>query len=607
MTAHSINRYKTDLRELRFLLFEQFALDELLGKAPYADWDRESAEMILGEVYKWVREVTGPLNRVGDLEGCTLENGEVRTPTGFKEAWKSLADAGWRNLTAPEEYGGSGAPFSLGVLTGEMLSGSNTAFNMYPGLTEGVAEVLHAFGTDEQKDRYLPGLHDGTYAGTMCLTEPHAGSDVGASTTRAIRAGDGTYRIEGTKIFISSGDHDLTDNILHLVLARTDDAPEGTKGLSLFLVPKRKPDGSSNGVTCVSLEHKMGINGSATAQLSFEGDCTGELVGTEEQQGMRQMFKMMNLARIGVGIQGLAVAGSAYYNALEYARERKQGPSIKNWKDPAAPKVPIIEHPDVRRMLLDMKARVEGIRALIVKLAVHVDRQRAAELAGDDKIAEYHQGQIDLLVPVVKAYASDQGFAVSATAIQVFGGAGYLQDHPVEQYCRDAKIFSIYEGTNHIQALDLVGRKLGHKGGANFQAYLADVNRFVGDNMGHPVLRQLVAKLGEANAGLMSSAMRFYNWFRRGHMELVPLHANRFLEMLARTTVAWMLLSGAVVAHAAAEKTEKGSPEHQFYAGKRYAAEHYCMTELPLVAASAAVLEAEARSALDIPDGGFGG
>jgi hypothetical protein len=587
-------------------LFELFSLDDLLGEAPYADWDRESAEMILAEVYKWVQKVTGPLNRVGDVEGCRLENGEVKTPTGFKKAWKSLADAGWRRLTAPEEYGGSAAPFALGVVAGEMLSGSNTAFNMYPGLTEGVAEVLHAFGTGEQKKKYLPGLHDGTYAGTMCLTEPQAGSDVGASTSRAVRRDDGTYDIEGTKIFISSGDHDLTDNILHLVLARTDDAPAGTKGLSLFIVPKRKPDGSSNGVTCVGLEHKMGINGSATAQLSFEGDCVGELVGTEEQLGMRQMFKMMNLARIGVGIQGLAVAGAAYYNALDYARERKQGPSIKNWKDAAAPKVPIIEHPDVRRMLLDMKARVEGIRALIVKLAVHVDRQRAAEIAGDEKATEYHAGQVDLLVPVVKAYASDQGFSIAATAIQVFGGAGYLTDHPVEQYCRDAKIFSIYEGTNHIQALDLVGRKLGNKGGANFQTFLADVNRFVGDNMGHPVLRQLVAKLGEANAGLMSAAMRFFNWFRRGNMELVPLNANRFLEMLARTTVAWMLLEAAVVAHEKAEGLEKGTPEHDFYLGKRYAAQHYCLTELPLVAHSAAVLEAESRGPLDIPDGGFG-
>jgi hypothetical protein len=606
VTAHSINRYKTDLRELRFLLFELFSLDDLFGKPPYADWDRESAEMVLSEVYDWAREVLGPLNAVGDQQGCTLEGGQVTTPDGFKEAWKSLAEAGWRNLTAPEEYGGSEAPFALGVVTGEMLSGANTSFNMYPGLTDGVAEVLHAFGTDEQKKKYLPGLHDGTYAGTMCLTEPHAGSDVGAASTRAIRLDDGTYRIEGTKVFISAGDHDLTDNILHLVLARTEDAAVGTRGLSLFIVAKNKPDGSSNGVKTVGLEHKMGINGSATAQLAFEGDCTGELVGTEEQQGMRQMFKMMNLARIGVGIQGLAVAGSAYYNALDYARERKQGPSIKNWKDAAAPKVPIIEHPDVRRMLLDMKARVEGIRALIVKLAVHVDRQRAAELGGDEKAVEYHKGQIDLLVPVVKAYASDQGFQVSATAIQVFGGAGYLTDHPVEQYCRDAKIFSIYEGTNHIQALDLVGRKLGNKGGANFQAYLADVNRFVGDNMGHPVLRQLVAKLGEANAGLMSAAMRFYNWFRRGNMELVPLNANRFLEMLARTTVAWMLLEAAVVAHQKADGLEKGTPEHDFYLGKRYAAQYYCLTELPLVAQSAQVLEAESRGPLEIPDGGFG-
>jgi hypothetical protein len=603
--TQAINRYKADLREMRFLLFELFDLEALMGQAPYQDWSREDAEMILEEVYKWVCEVTGPLNRVGDVQGCTLESGAVKTPDGFPRAWKALAEAGWRRLTSSEERGGSGAPMSLGIATGEMLSGANTAFNMYPGLADGVAEVIEAFGTAEQKSRYLPGLDDGTLAGTMCLTEPHAGSDVGASTTSARPRGDGTYEIEGTKIFISAGDHDLTENILHLVLARTGDAPAGTKGLSLFIVPKRRPDGSRNGVTTAGLEHKMGINGSATAQLVFESGCIGELVGTEERQGMRQMFKMMNFARIGVGIQGLAVASAAYLSALEYARDRKQGSSIEAWKDPSAPRVPIIEHPDVRRMLLDMKARVEGIRALIVKLTMHGDRAAAADAAGDEKAANFHRGQVDLLVPVVKAYSSDQAFAVAATAIQVYGGAGYLQDHPVEQYCRDAKIFSIYEGTNHIQALDLVGRKLGAEGGANFQAYVVDLNKFVSENIAHPVLREHVAKLGEAAAALMTTAMRFYNWFRRGKMALVPLGANRFLDMLARTTVSRLLLEAAALGIARAENLEDG-PERDFYLGKRYAAIHYARSELPQVLHGAAVLEAEDRPALEIPDRAFG-
>ncbi len=475
--AQNINRYKADLRDFRFLLFEQFELDELLGKAPFEDWDRDNVEMILDEVYKWVTEVLGPINGPGDREGCHFDGTKVTAPKGYKEAWASLYEAGWRSLGKSPDHDGQGAPFALVALVDELQSGANPAFNMYPGLTDGVSEVITHCGTDAQKKKYLPSLCDGTWSGTMCLTEPQAGSDVGANKTRATPIGDGLYKIQGTKIFISAGDHDLTDNIIHLVLARTEDAPSGTKGLSLFMVPRDKLDGSgSNDVAVGSIEHKMGINGSSTCVLNFgeNDDCVGELVGTEEQQGIKQMFRMMNIARIGVGIQGLATASAAYLSALEYAKERKQGPSIKAWKDPEAPKVAIINHPDVRRMLIDMKSRVEGIRALAVKLAIHTDHERM--LAGkDDAKAAYHKGQVDLLVPLLKAYGSDQAFQVCATAIQTFGGAGYLKDHPVEQACRDSKIYSIYEGTNHIQALDLVGRKLGYKGGVNLQAYVKDV------------------------------------------------------------------------------------------------------------------------------------
>ncbi len=475
--AQNINRYKADLRDFRFLLFEQFGLDDLLGEAPFEDWDRDNVEMILDEVYKWVTDVLGPINGSGDREGCHFDGTKVTAPKGYKEAWSSLYEAGWRLLGKQSEQDGQGAPFALVALVDELQSGANPAFNMYPGLTDGVAEVITHFGTDAQKKKYLPSLCGGTWSGTMCLTEPQAGSDVGANKTRATPLGDGMYKIQGTKIFISAGDHDMTENIIHLVLARTEDAPSGTKGLSLFMVPRDKLDGSgSNDVSVGSIEHKMGINGSSTCVLNFgENDgCVGELVGTEEQQGIKQMFRMMNFARIGVGIQGLATASAAYLSALEYAKERKQGPSIKAWKDPEAPKVAIINHPDVRRMLIDMKAKVEGIRALAVKLAMHTDRERV--LAGkDDAKAAYHKGQVDLLVPLLKAYGSDQAFQVCATAIQTFGGAGYLKDHPVEQACRDSKIYSIYEGTNHIQALDLVGRKLGYKGGVNLQAYIKDV------------------------------------------------------------------------------------------------------------------------------------
>jgi alkylation response protein AidB-like acyl-CoA dehydrogenase len=444
----------------------------------------------------------------------------------------------------------------------------------------------------------------------MCLTEAQAGSDVGAAATRATPLGGGTYAIDGTKIFISSGDHDLAENIIHLVLARTPDAPAGTKGLSLFIVPRDRLDGSgSNDVVTQSIEHKMGINGSATAVLRFgeSGKCIGELVGTEERRGMAQMFKMMNLARIGVGIQGLAVAGAAYLAALEYAGQRVQGPSIKSWKDPNAPKVPIIQHPNIRRLLLDMKSRVEGIRGLIVKLATHLDRAAALRTTGGDAAAiEYHDGQVDLLVPVVKAYASEQGFQVTVNAIQVFGGAGYVKDHPVEQYCRDAKIVSIYEGTTHIQALDLVGRKLGQRGGANLTAFVADTRRVAETAAADPELASAAERMRAAGDALGQGAMRFLGWFQAGKTELIGLYANRFLEMLARTAVSSVLLEAAQIATRGAAGLPDSHPDRAFYSGKRHAALHYAHLELPGVVDGARFMGEEMRHSLDIPDAGFG-
>jgi alkylation response protein AidB-like acyl-CoA dehydrogenase len=607
--SQAVNRYRCDLRDMRFLLFEQFGLDRLLGEPPYAEWGKDEAMHVLDEVYRWSCDVLGPLNSGGDRAGCVLEGGRVRTPPGFREAWKSLYQNGWRGLGINPELGGQGGPFSLALLAGEIMSGANTAFNMYAALSEGVSEVIETFGTPAQIDRFCRKLFGGDFAGTMCLTEAHAGSDVGAALTRATPLGDGRYRIEGTKVFISGGDHDLAENIIHLVLARTPDAPSGTKGLSLFIVPREKLDGSgSNHVVTASIEHKMGINGSATAVLQFgeSGDCIGELVGSEERRGMAQMFKMMNMARIGVGVQGLAVAGAAYLSALEYASQRVQGPHIKAWKDPNAPRVPILEHPNIRRMLLDMKARVEGIRALIIKLGLHRDREVALRTAGDDEAAENELGQIDLLVPVVKSYASDQGFQVTVLAIQCFGGAGYVKDHPVEQYCRDSKIFSIYEGTNHIQALDLVGRKLGQRGGANFQAYLADVRRFAVQQRDNPKLGASAERLSAAADALAESAMRFLGWFQSGKSELIGLYANRFLDMMARTTVSWLLLDGAAVAERAARDLAADHPDHAFYQGKFHAAMHYAQLELPAVVDGARFMAQEMRHSLDIPDLGFG-
>jgi alkylation response protein AidB-like acyl-CoA dehydrogenase len=598
------NFYKANLRDLSFLLFEQFKLDDLLGKGPYANWGKDEVLAVLEEAYGWVQKYLGPLNTPGDAQGCTLENGQVKVPTGFKEAWQELFKAGWRTLAIEEKHGGQAGPFTLAMLVEEFMCGSNTSFNKYPALTQGAADVILAFGTPEQQDRYVPNMFNGKWAGTMCLTEPHAGSDVGSSSTVAKKRDDGTYNIQGTKIFISGGDHDMTDNIIHMVLARTPDAPPGTKGLSLFIVPKQRVDGTPNDVKVAGIEHKMGIKASSTAQLVFgeDGNCIGELVGTVEQKGMSQMFHLMNYARIGVGIQSLALASSAYLNALEYAKDRKQGSSIKQWKDATAPRVPIVEHADIKRMLLDMKSRVEGIRALAVKLTMHVDRVNALEKTGGDKSQiEYHQGQVDLLVPLIKAYGSDQAFSICATAIQVYGGAGFLKDWPVEQYARDSKIFSIYEGTNHIQSMDLVGRKLMQRGGQNVQQFGADVAKFVATNKDHATLKDAVAVLGQAMEAMTATGGKFMQWFGGGKLEMVPAVSNRFLEMMAETTIGWLLLEQAVIAEAASAKLAADHPDKAFYAGKLYAARYYALNVLPGVAFKAQLIAREDRSPIDIP------
>ena len=604
----TINRYKADLREMTFLLFEQFGLTELLGKAPYDAWGDEEVKTSLAECYRFAREVLGPLNVVGDIQGCKLEGGKVVTPQGFKDAWKKLYEAGWKAIGVSPEHGGAGAPRSVQILVEEILSGANAAFNMYPGLAYGAGEVIEHFGTPEQKKTYVQNMYTGVWGGTMCLTEPHAGTDVGSAKTTAARNADGSYSIRGTKIFISGGDHDLADNIIHLVLARVDGAPPGTKGLTLFIVPKVRIDGTDNDVSVGALEHKMGINGSATCVLNFgdNGKCIGWPVGGEEKlnQGMPQMFKMMNGARIAVGIQGVSVGSSAFLNALEYTKERKQGASITHWKDATAPRVPIIEHADVRRMLLHMKAMMEGTRALAVKLAMHQDQVFAWSGKDEQKVA-YHQGQVDLLVPLVKAYGSDQGFRVAEMAIQTYGGAGFTRDYPVEQYCRDAKIFSIYEGTNHIQAMDLVGRKLGQAGGANLQAFFGDIAKFVAANGNHPTLGAAVKKLGGAQEAVAGTAMRLLMWFQSGQLALVPLSANRFCEMMSELTVAWLLLEGALVADGKKGSVAAGHPDGAFYDGKIHAALYYARNVLPGVEHKAQLLADEDKSPLDIPDAAF--
>jgi len=602
------NYYKANLRDMTFLLFEQFKLDEIIGKPPYANWGKDEVLAVIEEAYGWVQKYLGPINAGGDEQGCRLEHGQVKTPSGFREAWKALFEAGWRTLGIEEKHGGQAGPFTLAMMVEEFMCGSCTSFNMYPALTQGAADVILTFGTPEQQATYVSKMMSGAWAGTMCLTEAHAGSDVGSATTQAVRRTDGRYDIKGTKIFISGGDQDMTPNIVHMVLARTPDAPPGTKGLSLFIVPKVRPDGTPNDVAVAGIEHKMGIKASSTAQLAFgdNGGCIGELVGTTEQKGMSQMFHLMNYARIGVGIQSLAIASSAYLNALDYAKDRKQGSSIKQWKDATAPRVPIVEHADVKRLLLDMKAKTEGLRALAVKLTMHVDRANAIEKTGGDKQQqEYHQGQVDLLVPLIKSYGSDQAFQICASAIQVYGGAGFLRDWPVEQYCRDSKIFSIYEGTNHIQAMDLVGRKLMQRGGANVQQYAKDVGAFVAAHKDHATLKDAVATLAQAMEALTATGGKFMQWFGGGKIELVPSVANRFLEMMAETTIGWLLLEQAVIAEAAADKLPADHPDRAFYAGKKFAAQYFAANVLPGVPAKAQLIAREDRSAIDIPIAAF--
>ncbi len=599
----SQNWYRPDLRDIRFVLLEQLKLGQLLGRGKFEDWGEEEVVSVLNEAARYATEVAGPLNATGDRQGCRLEEGQVYTPSGFKEAYWRLYEGGFKSLSISPEYGGAHAPKSLALLVTEITAGANESLDMYAGLTLGAAELIEVFGTPEQKQKYCEKMFSGIWAGTMCLTEPQAGSDVGEASTRAEKKADGSYHIRGTKIFISGGDNDITENIVHLVLARVDGAPPGTKGLSLFIVPKNNADGTSNDVSVGSIEHKMGLNGSATCVLNFgeNGECRGELVGGAENQGIRQMFHMMNFARIAVGCQGLGVASSSYLNALAYARERKQGPHFIEARNPLAPRVPIIEHADVRRSLLDMKAKVYGIRAMIAKAGYHDD---AKTLCTDEATLRYHQGQVELLTPLIKAYSSDQAFRIAEQAIQIYGGSGFTNDYPVEQYCRDAKVFAIYEGTNHIQALDLVGRKLGQDGGSHTQAFFKDIAAFSRTHAEHPRLKQSVLDLKAAAEAVADFVLHLAQWGKGHELERVPLVANGFLELMSEVCVGWLLLEGATVA--LEQKVPSEHPDHAFYAGKVAAAEYFATWILPTVPARAKTLARAPSVPLDLDDAAFG-
>ena len=449
------------------------------------------------EAAKFSEEVLTPLNRVGDKEGCARHaDGSVTTPTGFKDAFRQLVEGGWIGISVPAEFGGQGLPATLTVAVNEFLCSANMAFAMYPGLTQGAIAALLAHASPELKTKYLPKMTSGEWTGTMNLTEPHCGTDLGLLRTKAVKQADGSYKITGTKIFISAGEHDLAENIVHLVLARIEGAPAGTKGISLFVVPKFMVNddgslGARNGVSCGSIEEKMGIHGNSTCVMNYDG-ATGWLIG-EENRGLNAMFVMMNEARLGVGVQGLAQSEVAYQNAAIYAKERLQGRALTGAKYPDKPADPIIVHPDVRRTLMTMRAFNEAARALVMWTALKADVAHRSEDAKERQSADDHMG---LLTPVIKGVLTDMGFANTVMAQQVFGGHGYIAENGMEQFVRDARIAMIYEGANGIQALDLVGRKLGKDGGRALMAFFNEVGAYIKDKSADEAMKPYVAPLG---------------------------------------------------------------------------------------------------------------
>ena len=496
--------YTAPTRDMQFLLHE--VLNVTGADVPgYGDLDAGFTAAVLEEAGKLASEVLAPLNAVGDREGCVLENGVVRTPTGFKAAFDALKAGGWTALDCDPAYGGQGLPYLMGTAVGEIFVSANMAFNMYQGLTHGAYSAIHAHGTAEQKATYLPKMVSCDWTGTMNLTEPHCGTDLGLMRTRAEPQADGSYRITGTKIFISAGDHDMAENIIHLVLAKAPGGGEGTRGISLFIVPKVlvNADGSlgaRNAVSVGKVEEKMGIHGNATCVMNYDG-ATGWLLG-DLHKGMKAMFTMMNEARLGVGLQGYAVAEAAYQNALAYAKDRLQGRDVTGAKNPAGPADPLIVHPDIRRNLMDQKSLVEGARAFTFWAAHLIDRS----VRQGDEAAE---GLVSLLIPVLKGFQTDKGFEMAVQAQQVWGGHGYIEDNGVSQFVRDARIAMIYEGANGVQALDLVGRKLAQDGGKHVLAFFDLVKGFLKENEGDGRMKPFLDPLKRASKDVQAAAMFF--------------------------------------------------------------------------------------------------
>ena len=604
-----INYFNRDDRDLKFVLFEYLEIDKILTYEAYKDFSTEDFSMIIDEALKVCRDVLGPCMQDGDREGCTYKEGEVKVPEAFHECWKVMAENGWVGNSSNPEFGGQGLPAVVSGLLGELFTGANIAFMTYPGLATGNGRLIENFGTDEDRALFLEKMYTGVWGGTMCLTEPDAGSDVGWLRTKAVPDPETddprVYKIEGTKRFITCGDQNITENIIHLVLARIEGALEGTKGISLFIVPKIwvNNDGSlgeSNDVFCGGIEHKMGIHGSSTCTLNFgeNGNCRGILLG-EPHSGMAKMFQMMNEARIGCGIQALGLTAGAYDTARQYAKERVQGPLFTN-RDGG--RVPIIQHEDVRRMLMNLKSGTEAIRAMIGKLMYYID---AAQHDADEANREMAELRVDLLTPLVKAYPSDFGYQLIRDAIQVLGGVGFCSEFPVEQYARDIKIVSIWEGTSYIQSLDLVGRKIGAKGGSVFRDWVQEIMTFTGDlkeDTDFGADSKLLFKAAQVTGDF---AMKYMQYFQEGRLSLIPLSSTRFLECFSETAMAHLMLEQGLIAREKLSGVEADSADGIFYKGKIETVKYFCRNILPNVFARHTAFQQEDTSAIDIPEEAF--
>jgi alkylation response protein AidB-like acyl-CoA dehydrogenase len=610
-----------DERDVKFVLYEQFNVEELCLAEKYSEFSREMFDMALEEAQKLAEKEIAPTNSVGDAQGVTFNQGEVKVPECFHHAYQLFCEGGWPSMPIDQDMGGQGFPASIYGATMETFNAANQAFLMYSGLTIGSARLIELYGNTEQQQTYMEKMYSGEWCGTMCLTEPQAGSDVGALRTKAVKRPDGTYSISGNKIFISAGEHDLTENIIHLVLARAEGAPAGTKGISIFIVPKKRFENGElvdNDVICTATEKKLGIHASATCALNFgeKDNCIGYLLG-EENQGMKIMFNMMNEARLAVGMQGLGQASTAYMHALNYAKERTQGPEISTMKDPRAPKVPIIQHPDVRRMLMWMKSVTEGMRSLLYYAHYCEDRVRTAKDAEESK--KFH-GFLDILIPICKAWSTDMGFRVTEMAVQIHGGYGYCREYPVEQFLRDIKIASIYEGTNGIQALDLVGRKLSMHQGALFRAIVAETGILLKTAKKNYRLKDIVEPFDAARKQLIE-VTRYFGLKSITEDFMIPvLYATPYLELFGDVAVGFMLLWQAVIADrrlnelytdAKADTPQKkaefvrSNRSAAFYRGKVASAEFFANSILSLAQGKARAIMSGERSALDLPEESF--